>query len=68
MRIAKPKIANDDELRFQKREALDVAYDLGYLPATISKIAKATKDIEISMALSNARMTGELGSWSWWRR
>lgn len=65
-KFAKPMIKKDDELSFQKKEALEIAYDLGYLPATIRKIAKATKPVEISMALSNARKTGEIGSWSWW--
>lgn len=62
---SRPRVRKDDPLRPYKKQALEVCYDLGYLPMTAKNIAKAENVFTINQALTHARTSGEIGSWSW---
>ena len=51
------KISKTDSLKYEKRDALEVAIGLGYTDQTLSRIILASSAIQISRALTNARQT-----------
>lgn len=53
----KRKIAEDDCLRDEKENALDVAVYLRYSDVCLNAILKATSSIQISKALTTARQS-----------
>lgn len=51
------KIPKSDGLKYDKREALEVAIGLGYSDQTLNRIILASSAVQISKALTNARQT-----------
>lgn len=55
------KISKSDSLRYDKREAIEVAIGLGYSDQTLNNIVYASSDIQISRALTTARQSAQKG-------
>ena len=51
------KISKTDTLKYEKRDALEVAIGLNYTDQTLTRIILASSAVQISRALTNARQT-----------